>query len=122
MELLKIPAPMKTKYVRAINAPFMSRLLSKAIMTRTRLRNKFLKNPNEVNKSNYSKHRNYCVNLLRKEKKNYFNNIDLKLLIGNKKFWKTIKPLFSEKQNTSRKITLIDDDIIISNDISVDHE
>ena len=119
MELLNKHAPMKTKYVRANNAPFMSRLLSKAIMTRTRLRNKFLKNPNEINKSNYSKHRNYCVNLLRKEKNNYFNNIDLKLIIDNKKIWNTIKPLFSDKQNISRKITLIDDDTIISNDISV---
>ena len=107
---------MRTKYVRANNAPFMNRNLSKAIMTRSRLRNKFLKNPNEINKTNYNRHRNYCVNLLRKEKKKYYSNIDLKLLTDNKKFWKTVKPLFSEKHNISRKITLIDDDNIISDD------
>ena len=119
MDLLNKHAPMKVKYVRANNAPFMNKILSKAIMTRTRLKNKFLKIPNDINKRNYNKHRNYCVNLLRKEKKKYYNNIDLKLLTENKLFWKTIKPLFSDKHNICRKITLIDDDEIISNDINV---
>ena len=112
-------APMKVKYVRANNAPVMNKILSKAIMTRSRLRNKFLKNPSDINKINYNKHRNYCVNLLRKEKKRYYNNIDLKLLTENKLFWKTIKPLFSDKHNICRKITLIDDEEIISNDVNV---
>ena len=120
MELLNNHAPMKTKYVRANNAPFMNKIISKAIMTRSRLRNTFLKNPNYINKINYNKHRNYCVNLLRKEKRKYYNNIDLKLITDNKKFWKTVKPLFSDKNNMSRKITLIDEeDEIISNDIHV---
>ena len=119
MNLLNKHAPMKTKYVRANNAQFMNKTLSKAIMTRSRLRNKFLKNPNEMNKRTYNKQRNYCVNLLRKEKKNYFNNIDLKRITDNKQFWKTIKPFFSDKHNISRKITLIEDDEIISNDIKV---
>ena len=120
MNLLNKHAPMKIKYVRANNAPYMNKILSKAIMTRSRLRNKFLKNPNEINKNNYNKHRNYCVNLLRREKKKYYNNIDLKRITDNKQFWKTIKPLFSEKHNICRKITLIDDDDeIISNDIEV---
>ena len=39
MELLNKHAPLKTKYVRANNAPFMCKKLSKAIMTRSRLRN-----------------------------------------------------------------------------------
>ena len=44
-------APMKEKLVRANNAPFMTKKLSKAIMTRSRLRNRFLKNPNNVTKT-----------------------------------------------------------------------
>ena len=119
MEILNKHAPMKLKYVRANNAPFMNKTLSKAIMNRSRLRNKFLKNPNDINKTIYSKHRNYCVNLLRKEKRKYYNNINLKLLTDNKQFWKTIKPFFSDKHNISRNITLIDDDEIISKDIEV---
>ena len=46
MEVLNKQAPMKDKYVRANNAPFMNKILCKALMNRTRLRNKFLKNPN----------------------------------------------------------------------------
>ena len=49
-------------------------------MTRSRLRNKYLKNPNNPNKLKYNKQRNYCVNLLRKEKKKYYNNLDVKLI------------------------------------------
>ena len=119
MELLNKHAPMKIKYVRSNNAPFMNKILSKAIMNRSRLRNKFLKSPNDINKNNYNKHRNYCVNLLRREKRKYYNNIDLKLLTENKLFWKTIKPLFSDKNNICRKITLIDDGEIISNDVNI---
>ena len=119
MKLLNKHAPMKTKYVRANNAPFMTKTLSKAIMTRSRLRNKFLKNPSVTNKINYNKHRNFCVNLLRREKKNYFDNIDLNLITDNKQFWKTIKPLFSDKHNISKKINLIEGDKIISDDDKV---
>ena len=53
---------MKRKYVRANEAPFMTKELHKAIMIRSRLRNKFLKNKNEINRSNYKVPRNYCKN------------------------------------------------------------
>ena len=66
--------------MRANNAPFVSKVLSMAIMTRSRLRNKYLKNPNKPNELNYKKQRNYCVDLLRKEKKKYYNNLDVKLI------------------------------------------
>ena len=72
--------------MRANNAPFMSKELSKAIMTRSRFRNKYLKNPNNPNKLKYNKQRNYCVNLLRKEKRKYYNNLDVKLITDNKQF------------------------------------
>ena len=37
----------------------------------------------------------------------------------NKKFWKTVKPLFSNCGGGSQKITLIEDGEIISNDQEV---
>ena len=119
MNLLNMHAPMREKYVRANNAPFVSKALSKAIMTRSRLTNKYLKNPNNPTKLKYNKQRNYCVNLLRKEKKKYYNNLDVKLITDNKQFWKTIKPFFSDKHNMHKKITLIDGDEIISDDAKV---
>ena len=47
MNLLNKYAKVKKKYIRANNAPFMTKTLSKAIMNRSRLKNRFLKNPNE---------------------------------------------------------------------------
>ena len=39
-------APIKRKYIRANEAPFMTKDLHKAIMKRSKLRNKFLKSRN----------------------------------------------------------------------------
>ena len=43
-------APKKKKYMRGNNKPFMTKAYSKAVVQRTRFRNKFLKNPNDQNK------------------------------------------------------------------------
>ena len=40
-EVLNIYAPLKKKYIRGNNSSFMNRILSKEIMKRSRLRNKF---------------------------------------------------------------------------------
>ena len=50
--------------------PFMS----KSVMKRTRFRNKFLKNLTDENRLAYTRQRNLCVCLLRKEKMQYFAN------------------------------------------------
>ena len=119
MEELNKFAPLKEKYVRANNAPYMNKILAKAIMDRTRLKNKYNHESNEVNKAKYNKQRNYCVNLFRREKKKYYTNLDPKLITDNKKIWKAVKPLFSEKCITNRAITLIDGNKIISKDMDV---
>ena len=115
MDILNKRAPLKEKLIRANNGPFMSRELSKAFRARSRLRNKFLKNRSSDNKILYKKQRNFCVNLLRKAKRDYYKNLDIKHITDNKKFWKTVRPLFSEKHNISRNITLVEDDKILSN-------
>ena len=85
-------------------------------MTRSRLRNKFIKNPTPETKANYSKYRNYCNGLIRKEKKSCYNNLDIKLITDNRKFWKTGKPLFSDKHFSDNRITFIEGEEIIYND------
>ena len=112
-------APRKKKYIRGNNKPFMTKELSKSIMERTRLRNKFLKNPTIENKLAYTKQRNFCVSLLRKVKREYFANINEKNIIDNRKFWQTVKPFLSEKNKSKEKITLIKNDEIISDDLEV---
>ena len=99
---------MKKNTVRGNNAPFMNRDLRKAIMLRSRLRNKYLNDRTDLNKINYTQQRNHCVRLLRETKKEYFENINENKITDNKKFWKTIKPFLSTKVNVSEKITLIE--------------
>ena len=82
-------------------------------MHRSKLKNRYHKNPTEENRTAYKKHRNFCVGLL-KEKKKYYNNLDMKIFDDNKKFWQKIKPLFSDKSNLKRSITLIENCSVIS--------
>ena len=45
-------------------------------MQRARLRNKFLKNPTNQNRLSYTKQINLCLSILRKEKQEYFSNVN----------------------------------------------
>ena len=57
---------------------------------------------------------NYCVSRLRKSKRNYYNNLNVKQdITDNKTFWKTIKPLFSDKAKSAVSITLKDNNKIV---------
>ena len=107
-------APVKKKVVRGNNAPFMNKTLSQAFMHRSKLRNRYHKFPTEANKSFYKKHRNFCVSLLKKEKKKYYNNLDLKVIEDNKKFWKSIKPLFTGKSKLKTNITIVDNEKVVT--------
>ena len=69
-------APRKAKHARGNHMPFMKKGLSKNIMKKSRLRNKYLNNNNEENRKLYAQQRNYCVSLLRKTKKVYYENLD----------------------------------------------
>ena len=91
----------------------MNKTLSKAIMLRTNLRNKFLKNRSNENKTNYLKQRNHCVSVLRKTKREYYSNLDEKKICGNKTFWKIVKPMLSKEIKYNEIITLLENDEII---------
>ena len=61
-------APIKRKYIRANEAPFMTKDLHKAIMKRSKLRNNFLKSRNLSDRKNYTSRRNLCEKLLKTPK------------------------------------------------------
>ena len=108
-----IRVPIKHKYLRSNQSPFMIKKISKAIMNRTRLRNRFLRTRCIRDKEAYNKQRNYCVSLIRKTKQEYYNNLDHRKVADNKSFWKYIKPYFSNKSSNSNKITLVEIDLIL---------
>ena len=81
---------------------------NKAIMTRSKLRNKFLKDRTESNKKAYCKQRYICVNILRKTKKKYYLNLDVRKVANNKNIWKAMKNVFSDKSNNFETITVVE--------------
>ena len=92
----------------------MTKQLRKAIMRGSRLKNIYNKTRSPENWDNYKKQRNFCVDLLRKTKRSYFEQINIKDIRENKKFWKTIKPFFRNKGINSNKLMLIENDKLIS--------
>ena len=86
-------------------------------MTRTKLRNIFLQNKSEENKIRYTKQRNFCVSLLRKTKKRYYENLNGKSVVDNNLFWKTVKPLLSDKVMGKDHIHLVENDELIKTDL-----
>ena len=94
----------------------MTRELHKAIMKRSRLRNKFLKNKNEINRNNYRVQRNYCKKLLKTTKKQYFNNLNTSKVTGNRTLWKTVVPLVTNEPSRGAKIILKEGNKSITND------
>ena len=98
-------APMKRKYIHANNSAFMTKELRAAIMQKSKLRHKFLKERTSDPKHLYNRQKNLRVSLLRKTKRDYFKQLNNKVIPDNKKFWQTIAPLFLEK--AFRKETII---------------
>ena len=112
-------APIKKKILRANENSFMSKALRKAIMMRSRMKNLYLKNKTDLNWSNYKTQRNFCTNLLRKTKKEYFSKLDIIKVSDSKKFWKTIKPFFSDKGLNYNKMVFSENDQIISDETTI---
>ena len=97
----------------------MTKALRKAIMRRSKLKNDYNKNRSYENWNSYKKQRNFCVKLLRKTKSEYYKNIDIKSLSDNKKFWRTIKPYFSNKGLNKNQIFLSEKGKLLDDPIEV---
>ena len=69
----------------------------------TRSKNLFLKHKSDENRNPFCKHRNKCVSLWPKSKKDYFPKLNEKNITDNKTFWKTVKP-FSSKEFSILKV------------------
>ena len=85
-------------------------------MVRSRLLNKFRQDRTISSHVAYKKQRNICVKLLRKTKKDFFINLDVELLTENKHFWKTVKPCLTDKTLKGERITLIENEKVVSDE------
>ena len=81
--------------------PFINKTIKKAFMKRSRLRNIYLKNRSDNNKREYNKQKLLRISFTKN--KNYYANLNEKNLSDNKQFWRTVKPLLSDKIKSSEK-------------------
>ena len=114
--MLNIHAPLKKKVIRANHVPYMTKSLRKAIMKRSQLESKYLRNSTVENMKIYKKQKNFCSRLYKKERKKFYSELDIKNITDNKLFWKTMKPLLSDKCSQASKISLVQKGNVISDD------
>ena len=85
----------------------MNKELSKAIMEKSRFRNRHLKYPSRENFLAYKNIKNKCNNLLKQSKKKYIKDISNKGAATSKSFWNTVKPFITHKGiQTNENITI----------------
>ena len=116
VETLQISQLSTKKYIRGNNSPFMNKTLSKKIMKQSNLRSKYLKSRSEEDRQSYSKQGKLYVSLLRKSKRSYYSTLNENIVIDNRNFWKTFKRMLSNKLVNSEKITLVQNEKIITDD------
>ena len=76
-------APLERKIIRGNQGPFMTKQLSKTIMNRSKLRNRYIKWPSRENFLDYKKAKNTCNNLNKFAKKSYFDKVTSKRFVSN---------------------------------------
>ena len=91
----------------------LTRNLRKAIMKRSQLENIHRKKLTEKSLKAYKKHQNYLSRLYKKDRKMFFNSLNLSVISANREFWTTVKPFFSNKGNYGNKIKLVENEEII---------
>ena len=96
-EVVEKHAPIKHKVLRGNQAPFITRDLSKQIMIRSRLRNKFNEHKTTENWKAYKSQRNKCTSMRRKNIRKHFSTLSNDTGTPTKKFWDSVTPFLSDK-------------------------
>ena len=113
-------APLKTNMNKGNQALFITKELSKQIMIRSRLRDKFNKHRTREHWENYARQRNKCTSLHRKTIKDHISKLYENGVIREAKFWSSIEPFMSNKgYHNSSSLNLLEDGVIISDELKV---
>ena len=114
-EVLNKHAPKKKKWLRGNQKPHINKTLRHEIMKWSKLKNIANKTKNTSNVMKYKKQRNYVVQLNKKAKLEYSNNIDSSQ--ESKPFWVKCKPYFSNKHSKADADIILHEkgDIIFKN-------
>ena len=80
LDVVNKSAPLKAKKVRANQAPYMTKTLRKAIMTRSRLQRKLFSSKTQTNERLYKKQKQIVSRLYKKERLKFYKSIDPKIV------------------------------------------
>ena len=83
-------------------------------MARTLVLNKLRKFNCPENQLAYERQRSYCVKLLKRSKKDFYNNLNMKKVTDNKHFWKTIQANFTDKVLKDEKIIFAENNKVVT--------
>ena len=100
----------------------MTKDLSKAIMNKSKTRNKYLKWPSRENFLAIKSAKNFSNYLIKTNKKSYFQKVTQKGFANNKTFWNTINPFLTNKGSlTSDSISLTQENETVTNKKTITH-
>ena len=99
------------------NQPFIS--LRKAIMKRSKSKNKLNEKRNIEDWSEHKRQRNLRSNLLKQSKECHLNNLNVKDVTENEQFWKTIKLFLTEKTKATNNIILTENNQAVREDETI---
>ena len=119
MKTLEAYDPTKTKKVRGNTKPHMNRTLRRALLKRSTLKRIAGKAELEDDIRKYKDQRSLVVKFNIQSKKYHFTIVQSERIDNDKEFWKTVIPLFSNKNPMSEKIILIEDGKILLKDEEV---
>ena len=115
-ETLDGHCPLKPRKIRANHKSYISQIQRKAIMTRARLKHQSNVSDDIQDFKAFQNQRNICTKLNRDSKRNMYSNLDPRDIENGKEFWKTFKPILSDKVSDNSKIILVHNDTIFSDD------
>ena len=72
-----------------------------------------------MTKKAYNKQRNKCVSLLSKKIKAFYLNLNVKDIVDNKTFWKTVKSFFSDKSSNFETIPLTENGNLLTDNFEI---
>ena len=75
-------------------------------MRRSQLETKYLKTKTQTDLKLYKKHKNFCSKLYKKERRKYYESLDIKNVLDSKNFWKTMGPFLSYKNTVFSQISI----------------
>ena len=109
-------------FLRANNAPYITKTLRKAIMCRSQLETKYHKTKTQTDLKLYKKHKNFCSKLYKTEKRKYYDSFDTKNILDSKEFWKVMRPFLSNKNTFFSQISIEKHSRIIYDDFGLFEE